>query len=367
MAVIREFRSTRLSSGHESAKPKLAVIINSFNYESFVGRAIESVLAQKDPHTELFVVDDGSTDNSWEVINSYGVPCLQVENGGPRLACAKALKHIDADFVLFLDSDDELAPGSLSRIHESLDPSVSKIQFSLSQIDEHGNLQPSPRIQLSDDLDRQSIIAGILRSGVYLTPPTSGNVFRRDLCELLQEADYDFWVDGVMLWAAPFYGDVVSIAEPLGRYRLHGDNHSGFGGVPQEKVFKREMDSFVKRIEHLRTIVSEKTVSDENLASKLVDPRKSFYYREREFGRKLAAGERRRVIDLWPLFASMMRERLSLRQMAAFGVYFTTGTFVSKKKALSLLAFRCGSNNRSLTGFLKCIFGEADQTASIPA
>jgi glycosyltransferase involved in cell wall biosynthesis len=67
--------------------PKLAVVISCYNYESFVERAIRSVLDQGRHDCEVVVVDDGSTDGSWDVIGRSGVTAFRIENRGARLAC----------------------------------------------------------------------------------------------------------------------------------------------------------------------------------------------------------------------------------------------------------------------------------------
>src|SRR6266436_10093186 len=118
--------------------PKLAVVISCYNYESFVERAIQSVLSQGRDDFELVVVDDGSTDGSWDVISRSGVTAFKIENSGQRLACLFGLDKTKAPFVLFLDADDELKPGALGKIVDRLDPGVAKLQFSLTLIDSDG-------------------------------------------------------------------------------------------------------------------------------------------------------------------------------------------------------------------------------------
>lgn len=67
-------------AAHE-AFPLVAIVIINHNYSEFVGQAIESALAQTYPRTEIYVIDDGSTDNSVEVISSYDEQvhvCVQI-------------------------------------------------------------------------------------------------------------------------------------------------------------------------------------------------------------------------------------------------------------------------------------------------
>src|SRR6266478_8982636 len=120
--------------------PKLAVVISCYNYESFVERAIRSVLDQGRDDCEVVVVDDGSTDGSWDVINRTGVTAFKIENSGQRLACLFGFDKTRAPFVLFLDADDELKPGALGKIIDRLDPGVAKLQFPLTRIDADGNV-----------------------------------------------------------------------------------------------------------------------------------------------------------------------------------------------------------------------------------
>ncbi len=69
-------------------KPLASILINNYNYGRFLHEAIDSALSQTYPHTEVIVVDDGSTDNSREIIASYEdqiIPVLK-ENGGQASA-----------------------------------------------------------------------------------------------------------------------------------------------------------------------------------------------------------------------------------------------------------------------------------------
>ena len=98
-----------------SKELKVSIVINNFNYERFVGEAIESALAQTYAPTEVIVVDDGSTDNSREVISSYRLPGhdgLQGERW-PGLRAQRRVRQLERRIVHFLDADDLILPGAL--------------------------------------------------------------------------------------------------------------------------------------------------------------------------------------------------------------------------------------------------------------
>lgn len=88
--------------------PLISVIINNYNYGRFLREAINSALNQTYSHSEVIVVDDGSTDDSGEIIVSYGdkiIPVLK-ENGGQASAFNAGFAASRGDIICFLDADD---------------------------------------------------------------------------------------------------------------------------------------------------------------------------------------------------------------------------------------------------------------------
>src|SRR5215467_9998029 len=89
----------------------VSVVIPCYNQARFLGEAIESVLAQTCPRSEIIVVDDGSTDDTLKVASSYRqVRCQSQRNQGQGAARNEGLRHASGEFVVFLDSDDRLLP-----------------------------------------------------------------------------------------------------------------------------------------------------------------------------------------------------------------------------------------------------------------
>jgi len=98
--------------------PKVSVIIPCFNAEKWVAHAIQSVLNQDYPNLEVIVIDDGSADNSLDVIRSFG-DRIRWETGPNRGACAarnRGLALTTAEYVMFLDADDWLVPGIIAKL-----------------------------------------------------------------------------------------------------------------------------------------------------------------------------------------------------------------------------------------------------------
>jgi glycosyltransferase involved in cell wall biosynthesis len=332
--------------------PKLALIITCYNYECFVGHAIRSVLDQGRHDCEVVVVDDGSTDGSWDAISRSGVTAFKIDNSGQLAACLYGLDRTRAPFILFLDADDELKPGALGKIIDHLDRDVAKMQFPLTQIDADGNTIDGALSSLETFRSRDELARRVLRTGVYKTPPTSGNVFRRDVCELLREVDYDRAVDGVILFAAPFFGDVVSISEELGRYRIHGRNDSGLGRMPDAGSLERDIHRFVARMEHLRLIIRRLKPGRE-----LVDPRDAFYFRDRNLYLDIASGRRPRLSALPGLLAKLVDVPFPAKNKAAMAAFFILASVLPNDRGRALLAYRLKSGHRSALGFAKEIIG----------
>jgi glycosyltransferase involved in cell wall biosynthesis len=344
--------SEKVSPRTMSDSPKLAVIIACYNYQSFVERAIQSVVGQDRDDCELVVVDDGSTDLSWEVITRTGVTAFRLPNGGARRACLFGLDRTQAPFVLFLDADDELKPGSLAKIIDLLDPGVAKLQFSLTRIDTDGNFISAAFPVLDTFRDREILAREVLRCGVYKSPPTSGNVFRRDVCELLREAEYDMFVDGVTLFAAPLMGDIVSISEEIGCYRIHGRNDSGLGRAPDPTTLEREINRYLARMDHLRKIIQRLRPDQE-----LFDPRDTFYFREHQLFLDIACGRRPRLTALPRLMPKLMAEPLSIKNKAGMAAFFFLASVLPSQRGKSLLAYRLKTGERTAAGLAKEVIG----------
>jgi glycosyltransferase involved in cell wall biosynthesis len=100
-----------------STDARVTVMIGVYNGARYLGEAIESVLAQTRPVHELIVVDDGSTDDSGAIAESYGLPvrCIRQDRGGMAASRNRAVRAATGSFFAFLDADDRFPQEKLER------------------------------------------------------------------------------------------------------------------------------------------------------------------------------------------------------------------------------------------------------------
>lgn len=216
--------------------PLVTVIIDNYNYGQYLAEAIESALQQSYDRTEVIVVDDGSTDNSRDVIASYGeriIPVLK-ENGGQASAFNSGLEHSHGDIVIFLDADDVLLPETVAWAIQAFraQPDATKVQYRMEIIDGQGcrtgKLKPPDHLPLR---------SGDLRKEVLAFPDdmtrmaTSGNAFSARI--LSQIAPVPSRADGhgadwYLSLVTPLFGPMVSLQGVGAYYRVHSSNFYDF-------------------------------------------------------------------------------------------------------------------------------------------
>lgn len=212
----------------------VSVIVSNFNYAAYVGRAIESVLAQTYAPVELIVVDDGSTDGSRGEILRYDDRATVIfkENGGQASTYNSGFLASHGEIVLFLDADDALRPDALESVVAAWSPGTAKVQFYLDCVDADERLlgRRKPNVPFAD----KHVLGWLSSYGYYPSPPSSGNAYARDVLEKLLPMPTKTWrigADGYLIALAALYGQVVSIDRALAIYRIHGRNNYLAGAV----------------------------------------------------------------------------------------------------------------------------------------
>ncbi|MFC1675666.1 glycosyltransferase family 2 protein [Planctomycetota bacterium] len=102
-----------------NSKPDISVVMPTYNRAHTLSKAIESILGQSFENFELIIVDDGSTDETRDVADNISDPRVRFfflsENGGASNARNIGIKNATADYIAFLDSDDQWKPDKLKK------------------------------------------------------------------------------------------------------------------------------------------------------------------------------------------------------------------------------------------------------------
>ncbi|WP_425228628.1 glycosyltransferase family 2 protein [Sphingomonas sp.] len=212
--------------------PLLSIVIVNFNYAAFLPQAIDSVLAQT-VACEVIVVDDCSTDGSRAVIEAYGgqvTAVFRAANGGMSAAVNTGFAQSTGAIVLFLDADDFLYPDAARRVLDAWHDGVAQVQARLHLVDADGRVEdvfPPYEMPLASG----DVTGGLRSRGRYATTVTTGLAFARSALDQVMpipEQAFDRSADGYLATVVPLYGAVAAIDTPIGGYRRHGANHSGF-------------------------------------------------------------------------------------------------------------------------------------------
>ena len=204
--------------------PTVSVIIPTYNMAKYVTEAIDSVLAQTVGDIEVVVVDDGSRDNTADVMASYAsdrrVRYIRKPNGGEASARNRGLREARGPLIAFLDADDVWFPTKLERQIALLDnwdePAV--VYTARNWIDEHGNVRATPyapfvRVRGHAPY-RQLLMANCVPMS---TPLFTRALYKRngDFDETLPSApDWDYWL------RASVFSRFDYVDEPLASHRL---------------------------------------------------------------------------------------------------------------------------------------------------
>lgn len=166
---------------------EFSVIIPVYNKEKTIARCLDSLLVQADGDVELLLVDDGSTDRSPEICDQYAsqysnVHCLHRENRGVSAARNAALDTACGTYLLFVDSDDYVAPGYFSVIRNALAGSACDLlSFSFTSVPETLGASAGRRSEAVTQRDTAAMFSDLLRRQCLAS--LCDKCFRRSIVE----------------------------------------------------------------------------------------------------------------------------------------------------------------------------------------
>ena len=246
----------------------VSVIIPTYNRADYLKLALKSVLEQTHKNIEVLVADDGSTDNTAEIVLSFNEPRIkyfyQKNTGTPGAARNFGLRKASGDYVAFLDDDDMWLPEKLEIQVDYLrkHPEYYLVYSNAWIIDENGVRKGL--LVKSESFKEGEIFEELVKSN-FIPQPTV--LMRRDIFEnigffnenpsLKAVADYEYWLRVSLHFKIGF------VKEPLAMYRVHS------------KAMSREINSAKLDQKILFSLINDPLVPDTN---KIVERFYELYY-----------------------------------------------------------------------------------------
>ena len=221
---------------------KIGIVLATYNGEKYLSQMLDSLLAQTRPADFIVAVDDGSTDSSVSILESYKerLP-LQIlrfsKNQGHRAAFAKSLELAqsqldDSDMIALADQDDIWLPQKLQLLENALQASDANLVLGDAQIiDGEGKITSESWRKTSgvpEHLSLKAILTGFTNVTGCMT------LFKAKLLKQIlpipqQVAVHDQWIAFCACIEAKNGNGVLTINAPVIQYRIHGQNAIGLG------------------------------------------------------------------------------------------------------------------------------------------
>lgn len=235
----------------------ISIIIPVFNGEIYIETAITSTLAQSGVEVEVIVVDDGSTDNSYDIAKGFDdkITLISQQNQGACVARNMGLRAAKGRFIKFLDADDYLLPGALQAQHAhatSLGVNLFSYGRTMCHFESDGRLLPhSPRDALADNGDSLD--------NLLLDPPvTSAMLYPVEMLQALggfddrlkKRQDYDLFTRALLAGYRP-----AACKTPIYAYRSH-DSGNRISRRSSREIYANQAEMFERQAELLRQVSS---------------------------------------------------------------------------------------------------------------
>jgi len=209
--------------------PTVSVIVPAYNYGHFLPQAIDSVLAQTLPAREIIVVDDGSSDNTPEILSRYG-DCIHVicqSNQGLTATRNRGAKLASGELLAFLDADDLWLPGKLEQqvLRFAVEPNLGLVHCGVEDVNAAG----MPLRQHLQGMEGRVAAEMLLFRRPVILGGGSGVVIPRSVFTAAGGFDIRFSTSGDwdLYYRIAARYQVGFVPEVLVRYRLHGTNMHG--------------------------------------------------------------------------------------------------------------------------------------------
>ena len=208
-------------------KPLVSVALATYNGEKYIDEQIKSLLRQDYPNLEIIISDDGSNDNTLNILKKYKNQIKVFKNNGKHGLLgnfSNAISHCRGEYIALSDQDDVWMPNKISRLVERID-GFDIIQSGVCVIDENGDYHPEKGMHKAYEIDKTTkynLQDNVIENTMLGCTTLMDAKFVNRYISIPEEIIYhDLW----FLYNAILKGKgIVYIDEQLIKYRQHGDN-----------------------------------------------------------------------------------------------------------------------------------------------
>ena len=119
--------------------PKFSIIVPVYNVEKYIDNCLKSIKNQTYKDYEVIVVNDGTKDNSMDIVKKYDVAVVEQKNQGLSAARNTGVKHATGEYLIFLDSDDSWNKDLLKELNKSLKNKPDVVRFQIQETYENSD------------------------------------------------------------------------------------------------------------------------------------------------------------------------------------------------------------------------------------
>jgi glycosyltransferase involved in cell wall biosynthesis len=234
--------------------PLVSVLIANYNYAQYIGETLESVLCQTYQQFEIIVCDDGSKDNSCEVIETYvqddsRIKLIRQLNGGVASALNKAYQESKGEIICLLDADDIWMDTKLEKVVNEFKTNLQSgfVIHNVIQIDSQGKfIKGTPMYK---QLASGWMGDYALENGGHIgnIPQASALSIRREVANYVFPLNENFRrnADSLIFRCAPYITIIGAVPEVLNQFRLHGSNTTSVASVTVD-FYEREQATIAR-------------------------------------------------------------------------------------------------------------------------
>lgn len=290
----------------------VSIIVPAYNVEEYIGQTIESVLNQDYTDFELIIIDDGSTDNTADVVNQYSkldnrIRYVQQPNGGAARARNKGLSLTKGEFIIFVDGDDVISKDFISSNigYFSENPNLDWVAMSIKRVDKDCNpinvegIYKDLIFDTTKIIDRKEFVPMFAEK--KLSGVCCGAIYRKKSIEMISFPDGDFYEDGFFFTDLLTYTKTGMLSNQGIYYYIHRENSSQLKKLDRAHLTS-DLRCSQKRLKQYRLAYPEYEDIYQNWENSL------YYYYKNEYAKDTEGGK-----EIFHQYKSKLRRRVPVR------------------------------------------------------